>query len=97
MNQNSGSSSGLIKPSKPLKAFLNKILGWIGLELQEISPVTKDLSTTSTKRTLSAKFRNYHLGCGTIIAGEFLNIDGSIADFSDEVGVPVLVQGSQDS
>lgn len=90
MNQKLGS------PSKLVKAALNKALALAGLEIQRSSFPLRDLSVSS-KVALSHRFKNYHLGCGSLIADDFLNIDGNIESLSKKVGVPVLIQGSNSS
>lgn len=86
----------LRSPLKLVKAVLNKALALAGLEIQRSSFPLRDLSVSS-KVALSDRFKNYHLGCGSLIADDFLNIDGNIESFSKKIGVPVLIQGSKSS
>lgn len=79
-----------------MKEALNKVLALAGLEIQRSSFPLRDLSVSS-KVALSERFKNYHLGCGPLIADDFLNIDGNIESFSKKIGVPVLIQGSKSS
>jgi hypothetical protein len=62
---------------KIVKSILNKTLAVAGLEIQRSSFPSRDLSV-STKVALSDRFKNYHLGCGSLVAEDFLNIDGDM-------------------
>ena len=81
---------------KVVKSALNKTIAVAGLEIQRSSFPQRDLSVSS-KVDLSDRFKNYHLGCGALIAEDFLNIDGDMKKFTKKIGVPILIQGSKNS
>jgi len=78
--------------SKLVKAGAKKMLASAGLEIHK-SRRMRDLKDTF-KMSLSDRFKNYHLGCGLIIAPGYLNIDANVELFTKKIGVPVQVQGS---
>ena len=87
-------TQALGSPSKLVTSAFKRALALAGLELRRSSLPMRDLSLSS-KAALSDRFKNYHLGCGPLIADDFLNIDGNIDSFSKKIGVPVYIQGSK--
>jgi predicted SAM-dependent methyltransferase len=59
-----------------VKSIGNNLVGLFGLEVHRA-----DLNDDPTRVLLSNRFKNYHLGCGYILANDFLNIDsGELTD-----------------
>jgi len=69
---------------KPVKSALNKTLALAGIQIQRSSFPLRDLSISS-KVVLSDRFKNYHLGCGQLIADGYLNIDGDLKSFTKKM------------
>ncbi len=88
MLKNSKSYSSL------MKSFAKKTLKSLNLEIHRTRRVRN--MKVSAKASLSNRFSNYHLGCGGVVANDFLNIDANMSSFTKKSGVAVKVSEPND-
>lgn len=74
----------------------NRVLGLAGLKISGSGLPCRGL-TAASKISLSNRFKNYHLGCGPVIADDFLNIDADVRPFTKKHGKPVLIAGASNA
>jgi predicted SAM-dependent methyltransferase len=70
-----------------MKAVVKKIFALFGLEIRR-KIVSRNLEVPVNAK-VSSRFDNYHLGCGKIIADNFLNIDQKMNVLNRETGKAV--------